>query len=160
MNLSLIAAVDEHMGIGKANQLLCYLPKDLARFKQITMGKPIIMGRKTFESIGRPLPGRRNMVISSRLEKIDGIEVFPTIEKALDECKDEADVFVIGGGLLYETVMDRADRLYLSHIHATFEADTFFPELNKREWVASSTETFAADQHNQYRFSLVIYDRK
>lgn len=159
MKLSLIAAVDKNFGIGKGNQLLCHIPNDLKRFKEITMGKPIVMGRKTFQSIGKPLPGRRNIVISKTVSAIDGVEVYPTIEDALSKCKHDEEIMVIGGATLYQQLIHKADILYLTHINGAFDADTFFPSFNSKQWQAISSQSFAADEKNPYSFVIKIYQK-
>ncbi len=160
MKLSMIAAVDQNMGIGKNNQLLCYLPNDLKRFKQITMGLPIIMGRKTFQSIGKPLPGRRNIVLSKRHSEITGVEVYQDIAEALSKCQKEAEVMVIGGETLYRLLINKADRLYLTHIHATFDADVFFPTVLAEQWKVIGCEHVPKDEKNAYSFELKIYQKQ
>lgn len=160
MKLSMIAAVDKNMGIGKNNKLLCHLPNDLKRFKQITMGKPIIMGRKTFQSIGKPLPGRRNIVISKTLSAINGVEVYQSIDDVLVKCQKEPEVMIIGGATLYNQLIDKADTLYLTHIYATFGADTFFPSPNTDQWQIVGSEYVAKDENNPYAFELKIYQKR
>lgn len=160
MKLSLIAAVDQNMGIGKNNQLLCHLPNDLKRFKKITMGKPIVMGRRTFQSIGKPLPGRRNIVISTTQPAIEGTEVYQDIDEALASCDKDDEIMIIGGATLYQQLIDKADTLYLTHIHETFDADTFFPEFNAEQWQVISSESVSKDEKNPYSFELKTYQKK
>lgn len=132
--ISLIAALDRQGGIGLDGKIPWHLPEDLARFKQITMGRPIIMGRKTYESIGRPLPGRRNIVITSQRDyEAPGCDIVHSLDQAL-RLAGEGEVFVIGGATLYQEALPRAHRLYLTHVDGTFSADTFFPEFDAGEW--------------------------
>lgn len=129
--ISLIAAIGKNRELGKNNQLLWDIPEDMKFFRETTAGHPVIMGRKTFESIGRPLPKRVNIVITRNLDyQKEGILVFPSIEEALEEAKkhDENEVFVIGGAEIYKQSLPFADKLYLTHVDANFDADTFFPE--------------------------------
>lgn len=132
---TIVVAVDEAWGIGKNNQLLCHLPDDLKHFKRLTMGKPILMGRKTFESIGRPLPGRRNVVLTHRDLKIEGVECVKSLEEAKTLLQASDEVMVIGGKAVYEQALPWVSTVYLTRIHHLFDADTFFPELPATVWV-------------------------
>src|SRR3990167_4875952 len=135
MKISLVVAKSKNNVIGKNNQLPWHLPADLKHFKNVTMGKPIIMGRKTFDSIGKPLPGRRNIIISHQPNLfIDGCEVFHSIDDALNAVKTEPEVMVIGGANLYAQILDRANCIYLTVIDAEFDGDTFFSELDQDKW--------------------------
>lgn len=158
MVISLIAAVDEAWGIGKQNQLLCHLPADLRHFKQITMGKPIIMGRLTFESIGKPLPGRKNIVLTRRKKVIPGVFCFTSLAEALHSLEAE-EIMIIGGGKLFEQSFGLAQRIYLTRIHNQFDADTFFPKINETEWTCIETEYVAADEKNNYDMTFQCYER-
>lgn len=131
--ISIVVAVAENQAIGLQNQLPWHIPEDLEWFKRVTMGKPIIMGRNTFESIGRPLPGRRNMVISSQIQPQLGIEIFPNLDAAIASCS-EPEICVIGGVRLFEQALNIADRLYYSAIKLKPPADRFFPELDWTQW--------------------------
>lgn len=140
-NLSIIVAIASNGGIGKNNELLWHLKADLKHFKAITTGHTILMGRKTFESIGRPLPNRRNIVISSQNAfAIDGVEVFHSLEEALEAVKSEEEVFIIGGGEIYRQTMPLASKLYLTVVEREYEADTFFPEIDYSQWKELSSE--------------------
>ena len=135
MIISLIAAMDRNRVIGRDNQLPWRLPEDLKRFKAITLGHPVLMGRKTFESIGRPLPGRRNFVISRQKEyRAEGVTVVYSLEVALTLCASEPEVFVIGGAEIYRLALPRADRLYLTIIEKEHEGDAHFPEWPRDEY--------------------------
>ena len=135
MLISLIVAMANHRVIGRSNAMPWHMPADLRHFKAVTLGKPVVMGRRTFESIGRPLPGRRNLVISRNPEwQAAGVEVAPTLDVALALLADYDEVMIIGGGQLYAEALPRADRLYLTHIDLDVEGDTFFPDYTGYEW--------------------------
>ena len=157
MIVSLIAALAEKRVIGLDGKMPWHLPADLAYFKRSTMGCPVIMGRKTYDSIGKPLPGRRNIVLSRDLKLVlPGCDVFANIHDALDSADNEnaAEVFIIGGQQLYEQALPMADKLYLTHIEARFEGDTFFPDYTEFKWRQVSLEKHPADARNlwAYRF--------
>ena len=158
-NVSLIVAMDEGRGIGKDQQLLCHLPADLAFFKAQTMGKPMIMGRKTFDSIGKALPGRRSIVLTSQKLTIPGVEIAHSPEQALAICKESAEIMVIGGSSLYELFLPIAHRMYVTLIHHNFLADTFFPKFAQNEWQITSIKEFAADAKNAYDLTFACYER-
>lgn len=160
MKISLIVAVDSKNGIGKNNQLPWHLPADLLHFKKITTGFSIIMGRKTFDSIGKPLPNRRNIVISRQQNlEINGVEVCDSIESALLLCKNEEEVFIIGGAQIFEQSLTIANTLYLTVIDHDFNADTFFPELDKNLWKESSNETHEPDEKNIYSYDFKKFEK-
>jgi len=159
--LSLIVAMDENRLIGNDNQLPWYLPADLAFFKRTTMGKPIIMGRKTFESIGKALPGRRNIVITrDPTFDADACEVVNSIDAALSCCSDEEEVMLIGGASLYQQTIAQATRMYITRIHHCFEGDTWFPEFDCNDWKIENQEDCDADQSNPFAFSFVKFVRE
>jgi dihydrofolate reductase len=144
--LSLIVAMDDNRLIGSNNDLPWQMPADLAYFKRTTMGKPIIMGRKTFASIGRPLPGRRNVVITRDSGfSAPGCEIANGIEAALSLCSDAEEVMLIGGASLYQQTIDQATRLYVTRIHHSFEGDTWFPEIDLGLWKQETREDHNAD---------------
>jgi len=162
MILSVIVAIGKNNEIGKGNELLCYLPADLKHFKEITNGHTIIMGRKTFESLPKgPLPNRRNIVISrSKDLKIEGAEVYSSLDYALIKTMNEEEVFIIGGAQIYEQIFSDADKLYLTKIHADFsDADVFFPKINYHEWREISREVHLADEKHPYSFTFLEYER-
>lgn len=159
-NISLIAAVDENNGIGLEQQLLCHLPADLQYFKKVTLGKPIIMGRATFESIGKPLPGRRNIVLSQTERTIDGVDVFRSLAQALQTLNHYEELIIIGGGQIFKQTLPSANKIYLTRIHHTFNADVFFPVLEENDWLKVSDELRKSDEKNQYDLSFQIYERK
>ena len=160
MKISLIVAAAMNNVIGRDGGLPWHLSEDLKRFKRLTTGKPIIMGRLTYESIGKPLPDRRNIVISSRegLE-IDGCEVVASPDAAIELTADDEEVMVIGGGGVYVQMLPMADRIYLTRVHASFDGDTYIPELSEDEWQVVDEENFPADESRQYGFSFVTLDR-
>lgn len=162
MTISLIAILGKNNEIGKDNQLLCHLPSDLKRFKAITSGHTVIMGRKTFESLlNGPLPNRRNVVISrNKALVVEGAEIYASLDHALLKSINETEVFIIGGAQIYAQALPVADKLYLTRIHASFpEADAFFPSVDWNKWNEVNRETFPADEKNPYPFAFVEYER-
>ena len=159
MAISLIVAAAENNAIGKDNALLWHLSADLKRFKALTTGHPVIMGRKTFESIGKPLPNRRNIVISHSRSVIEGCEVVASVDDALASVEAGEEAFVIGGGSIYRALWHVADRLYLTSVKTTLEGDTFIPEINPEEWKEVSREDFEADGKNEFGYSFIDYVR-
>ncbi|PLR98897.1 dihydrofolate reductase [Bacillus sp. T33-2] len=160
--ISFIVAMDKNLVIGKENQLPWHLPADLKFFKQVTMGHPIVMGRKTHESIGRPLPGRENIVITRDKDYVaEGCTVIHSVEEItrLDEKKDD-EIFVIGGAEIFKLTLPVADRMYITLIEAEFEGDTYFPEINKNEWKLVTKEKGPKDDKNPYDYYFCIYERK
>lgn len=164
--VAMIVAVAQNRVIGRNNQLPWRLPGDLPRFKAITMGKPVIMGRATFDSIGKPLPGRDNIVVSRDTQlKIDGATVVATPQAALEYAqhiaaqKNGDEVIVMGGGQIYSALLPQADRLYLTKVLADVEGDAFFPAFNADDWVESANEPVDASGENPYPFCYVTLDR-
>ena len=160
--LSIIVAIAENRAIGFENKLIYWLPNDLKRFKALTTGNTIIMGRRTFESLPKgALPNRRNIVLSRRgkAEDFPGAELFPTLNAALAAC--EGEVYIIGGASVYKEALPKADRLCLTYIYDTPEqADTFFPEINAEEWTETFREEHEADEKHAYRYAFVNLERK
>ena len=159
MSISLIVAAAENNAIGKDNALLWHLSADLKRFKALTTGHPVIMGRKTFESIGKPLPNRRNIVISRSVPAIEGCEVVASVDEALALVKAGEEAFIIGGGSIYKALWDKADRLYLTSVKTALEGDTFIPEVKPDEWEEVKREDFDADEKNEFGYSFIDYVR-
>lgn len=155
--ISLIAAIDENFGLGKDNQLLCHLPADLKHFKEITMGKPIIMGRKTFLSIGKPLPGRRNIVLTTQMEPVEGIEIAPTLKEAINLVHNVDEIMIIGGESVFRESMPIANQLYLTIIHHRFRADVYFPELDKSIWTCLEKQFQPRNEKNIYDMTFYHY---
>src|SRR6201996_4288282 len=148
MIVSIIVAIGENNAIGKGNQLLWHMPNDLKHFKDITSGRTIIMGRKTFDSVGKPLPKRRNIVVTRQDITIPGCEVVKSIDEGLALCAGEDEVFIGGGAEIYKLAMAKTDRIYLTIIHKVFDADTFFPEIDHTEWTETHHEDHPADEKN------------
>lgn len=160
MILSLIAAMDRNRVIGVRNGLPWHLPEDFKHFKAVTMGKPVVMGRKTFESIGHPLPGRRNIVISRSDYSAEGIEVVTSIDDALALVSNVAEVMVIGGASIYEQLLPMADRLYITHVDTEVEGDAWFPEIDPACWDVLEQQSFQADSKNRFDFTIRTYQRR
>ena len=161
MTISLIWAMADNRVIGIENRLPWKLPADMKWFRENTMGKPIIMGRLTFESFGaKPLPGRRNIIISRNpTYSAEGIEVFTSIEDALQATQDSEEVMIIGGMSLYKQSLPFADRLYMTLVHAEIEGDAWFPEFNLDEWHQTARNDFSADEKNLHAYSFVTLDK-
>jgi dihydrofolate reductase len=160
MKIAIIVATDNNRLIGKDNDLPWKLSADLKYFKQVTMGKPLIMGRKTHESIGRPLPGRKNIIITrDQTFNADGCVVVNSIEAALAECSDAEEVMVMGGASLYEQFLPRADKLYLTKVDAELAGDTWFPEWQLAQWTELEREDHQADEKNEFDYSFIVSER-
>ena len=162
MTLSIIVAVASDGAIGRANDLLWHLPADLKRFKELTTGHTILMGRKTFESLPRgPLPNRRNIIISRSLPAQPGAEVYPTIQQAMEACASDEEVFIIGGGEIYRQLLPNTERIYLTRVQASFpDAEVFFPELDPTEWIEETREVYPRDERNEYDTELLLLRRR
>ncbi len=161
MRISLIAALARNRVIGIGNRLPWHLPADLARFKALTMGKPILMGRRTHESIGRPLPGRLNIVLTRDPAcHAAGCELAHTLDEALRLAGDSPEVMVIGGAQLYAECLPHAQRLYLTLVELEPEGDAFFPAFDASEWAEHERTTCAPDDKNPYHYAFVTYDRR
>ena len=159
MKIVLVAAVARNGAIGKDNALLWRLPEDLKHFKRVTLGHPIVMGRKTFDSIGRPLPGRRNLVVTRNAAwRHEGVEAYGSLDAALAALPDDAQACVIGGGELYAQALPRADELVLTEIDADFDGDTFFPAWDRQAFVEIERSTQTSEQGWAYHF--VTYRRR
>jgi dihydrofolate reductase len=152
VQLSIITAIDTNRVIGIQNRLPWSLPADLIRFKRITWGKPIIMGRNTYESIGRPLPGRTNIILSRGKSEFAGCLAYTSLEEALAHHQDEKEIFIIGGANLYEQTISRVDRLYLTIINHQFEGDTYFPHWDHEDWEVLEQEECIPDGQNQFSY--------
>jgi dihydrofolate reductase len=157
--ISIIAAVADNNVIGGNNKLLWHLPADLKRFKQLTLGHPVIMGRKTFESIGKPLPGRENVVITRNPNfKAEGITIVRSLDEVLKKFSGQ-DVFIIGGAEIYAQSMSLADKIFLTRIYQLFEGDSFFPAIDERIWKVKREEMHEPDEKNPYRYAFIDYER-
>jgi dihydrofolate reductase len=160
MKLSLIVAVAKNNVIGSDNKLLWHMPADLKHFKSVTMGSPVIMGRKTFESIGKALPGRTNIVVTRNEDYIaDGCTVANSLQEAVDLCEKEGEVFIIGGAEVYRQAIHAADKVYLTRIDNEFDGDAFFPELNFSDWKLIKYVKHHSDEKNKYDYSFAEYER-
>ena len=158
--ISIIVAVAENGAIGSGNRLPWHLPDDLKRFKALSLGKPVVMGRRTFESIGRPLPGRPNIVISRQGGlAIDGVRVAHSLDEALAAAGSVPEVVVIGGAQIFRQVLPRTDTIHLTRVHARVDGDVFFPELDPAKWRETAVEHHAADERHRYAFSFVTLQR-
>ncbi len=152
--------MDQNRLIGKNNALPWRLPADMQWFRKQTMGKPILMGRKTFESIGKPLPGRENIVLTRQSDlSIEGCRVVSTLAEAKTAVPDAGEIMVIGGAEIYTLLLPDADRLYCTLIHDRFEGDAWFPEFDRTEWKQVFCEPHNADEKNRYAYSFIIYER-
>ena len=160
MTISIIVAIAQNNAIGKNNQLLWHMPNDLKHFKEITSGRTIIMGRKTFDSVGKPLPRRRNIVVTRQDIQIPGCEVVKSVEEGLALCTGEDEVFIGGGAEIYKQAMDITNRIYLTIIHQEFEADTFFPEIDYSQWAEISREDYQPDDKNPLPYSFITLARR
>lgn len=160
MIISLIAALATDRVIGMENAMPWHLPGDLAWFKRNTLNKPVIMGRKTFESIGRPLPGRLNIVISSKPGEHEGVTWVTSVDAALAAADGVEEVMVMGGGRVYEQFLPKANRLYLTHIDAEVEGDTHFPDYEPDDWESTFSEFHDADEQNSHGYCFEILDRR
>jgi len=160
MKLSLVVAMDENRVIGIDEGLPWHLSSDLKYFRDITMGKPIVMGRKTHESIGRPLPGRRNIVVTRNgVFEAPGCDVVTSLEAALKLVDDVPEVMMVGGASLYLDTLPLADHIYMTEVHAEVQGDTWFPEIDPEQWIELSRTAFSADENNEYDYSFVVYER-
>lgn len=168
MEKCIIVAIADNMAIGKDNSLLWHISEDLQYFKKTTLGCPVVMGRRTFESLGRPLPKRTNIVVTRSASGADSIRhVFPDViavhsmEEAFEVCGDAEKCFVIGGGEIYRQSMETVDRLYITEVHTEIgDADTFFPEISPEIWRETSRSDLRTDENTGLTFEFVIYDRK
>lgn len=167
MKVSLIVAMSENRVIGRQNQMPWHLPDELKYFKRVTMGKPVLMGRNTFESIGKPLPGRDNIIITRNADyEADGISVVTSVEDALDLADSLsgndpiAEAMVIGGAQIFAATLPIADRLYLTEVHAIIDGDVFFPEFPRERWRVVARDEHAADAKNPYAYSVLVLERR
>ena len=161
MSLSLIVAMSENRVIGRDGQLPWRLSADLRRFKRLTMGHHLVMGRKTWESIGRPLPGRTSLVISRQADyRADGATVVPSIDAAQAAAANDDQIFIIGGGEIYRHALPLVDRIHVTLVLAQVEGDTHFPEWSRDEWeIAEQSERHPADEKNEYDYKFLVYER-
>jgi len=156
----IIAAIAKNNALGKNNQLIWHLPADLKRFKSITLGQTVVMGRKTFESLGKPLPNRKNIVITrNRNFKKEGVTTVNSLEEALAMSKENENIYILGGAEIYLQALPLADLLDLTLVHEHFEADTFFPVIDQKEWEEIKREDYKKDDKNAFDYSFVSYKK-
>lgn len=160
MEISIIVATSKNNVIGRDGGIPWHLSADLKRFKALTTGHPIVMGRRTFESICRPLPGRRNIVISNSVNAIEGCDVIKSVDDLLNDKSLDGMIFIIGGGEIYKQFLPYAKKVYLTEVETEIaDGDTFFPELNPMEWIEVGRESHEADEKNDFNYSFVDYER-
>ena len=160
MEISIIVATSKNNVIGRDGGIPWHLSADLKRFKALTTGHPIVMGRRTFESIGRPLPGRRNIVISNSVNAIEGCDVIKSVDDLLNDKSLDGMIFIIGGGEIYKQFLPYAKKVYLTEVETEItDGDTFFPELNPMEWIEVGRESHEDDEKNDFNYSFVDYER-
>ena len=163
MILSLIAAIGKNNELGKKNALLWNLPIDMKHFRDTTRGHTVIMGQKTYASLGKPLPNRRNIVVTRNKDfQAEEVDISHSLEETLESCKNtDEEIFVIGGGEIYKQTIGKADRLYLTHVEATFpDADAFFPKFDTNDWNVVSEESHPKDDKHAFSFTFKTYVRK
>jgi dihydrofolate reductase len=160
MTIYIVVAIAANNAIGKNNQLLWHLPNDLKHFKEITTGHTVIMGRKTYDSVGKPLPKRRNIVVTRQAIGIPGCEVASSLQEAMELGKTGGDLYVIGGAEIYKQALPITDYIYLTIVHQDFEADTFFPEINPEEWLEIGREYHQPDERNSLPYSFITLKRR
>jgi len=160
--ITLIAAIDEQNGIGKNNQLLCHISADLKRFKEITSGHTIIMGKHTYLSLPkRPLPNRKHIVLSNSLQIVHlDVEVVSSANEAIKKMSNDKENFIIGGGMIYNEFIVYAQRLLITKIHATFKADTFFPDISEENWELTEQSGLFYDENSNISYEFLTYERK
>lgn len=159
MTISIVVAIAENHAIGKDNKLLWHLPNDLKHFKEITSGHTVIMGRKTYDSVGRPLPNRRNIIITRQPIEIEGCEVVNSVEAALALCAGTPEVFIVGGAEIYKQVMHLTDKIFLTIVHANIEGDTYFPEIEPAIWKETQRQDHEANEKNALPYSFITLER-
>ncbi len=163
MIISIIVALADRNVIGAENRLLWHLPDDLKNFKRLTMGKYILMGRKTWESIGRPLPGRTNVVITRNKDlEFRDIYTFNSVQEALNfaENKKQPEIFIIGGEQIYQLTLPLADKLYVTKVYGSFEGDAFFPEIDMKDWIIEKSIYHEKDEIHTFPFEMIVFSKK
>ena len=159
--ITIIAAIAKNNALGKDNQLIWHIPADLKRFKKVTSNHHVIMGRKTFESLGKPLPNRTNIIITRNLNyKAEGCVVVNSLNEAIEVAKEDKNPFILGGAEIYKQAIEIADKLDLTFVHHEFDADVFFPKIDTTIWKETSREYFKADDKNKFNYSFVSYLKK
>ena len=159
--ITIIAAIAENNALGKDNQLIWHLPTDLKRFKQVTLNHHIIMGRKTFESLGKPLPNRTTIIITrNKNYTVEGCIIVNSLQEALNAAKKDENPYILGGAEIYRQAIKIADKLDLTFVHHKFEADAFFPIIDSNIWKEETRENFEKDVNNKYNYSFATYLKK
>ena len=161
--LSIVVAISENNVIGKDNKLLWHIPEDMKRFKMLTTGHTIIMGRKTFESLGKVLPDRKHIILTrdpSYVVDNENVQIVNDINKLDEYIEDDKENFVIGGAIIYSQLIGKVDKIYMTKIHKTFEGDAYFPKLNETEWMEIQREKGIQDSENPYDYEYITYIRK
>jgi dihydrofolate reductase len=159
--ITIIAAIATNNALGKDNQLIWHLPADLKRFKKVTTGHHIIMGRKTFESLGKPLPNRTTIIITRNKQyQQEGCIVVNSLQEAINAANEDKNPYILGGAEIYKQALKIADKLDLTFVHHSFDADAFFPEIDFNKWKEIAREDFKADENNSYNYSFVSYIKK
>lgn len=160
MTISIIAAVAKNNVIGKNGQLPWHLPADMKHFKDLTMGHHVIMGDITFESLGKPLEGRTNVIVTRLNDyKAENCIVVHSLDEAIESAKNDEEIFFCGGAQIYKHALEIADRIYLTRIHENFDGDTFFPEINMNVWRETEREDFESDEKNKYDYSFCVFEK-
>lgn len=161
MKISIITAMDTNRVIGNKNALPWHLPRELQYVKEVTMGHAIIMGRKNYESIGKALPGRRNIIVTRNTAyQAENCEVYHSVEEVLETCKQEEEIFIFGGEEIYKLFLPYVEKMYITKINHAFEGDTFFPLIEEEEWEEKSKEDGITDEKNPYEYAFYTYERK
>jgi dihydrofolate reductase len=160
MNINIVVAIAANNAIGKNNKLLWHLPKDLKHFKDLTTGHTVVMGRKTFDSVGKPLPNRRNIVVTRQDIQIESCEVVNSLEAALALVAGEEEIDIIGGAEIYKQAMPLSNYMYLTIVHQDFEGDTYFPPINYNDWQEMSREDYQPDEKHLFPFSFITLKRR
>jgi dihydrofolate reductase len=162
MQIILVAAHAQNRVIGKDNELVWRLPKDFKHFKDLTMGHPMIMGRKTFESLGKPLPGRTSIIVTrDRQYQQEGCIVVHSLQEGIDEAKKlDEEIYVIGGSQIYEQALPLANKMYLTEVKATPDGDAFFPEFSQEEWQETARKSFPKDDKHDYAFDFITWEKR
>ena len=161
MQLSIIVAMDRNRAIGRGGALPWHISSDLKNFKKITMGKPILMGRKTHDSIGKPLPGRENIILTNNKKySAEGCTVKNTLDEVYSYCEAQLELVVMGGAILYSQTLGKADKLYITEVNASVNGDTFFPEYKSGQWREISRKSFEADENNEFDYSFTVLEKK
>lgn len=159
-SIAIIAAVSENSVIGRHGQLPWHIGADLKRFRALTWGNVLIMGRRTYTSIGRPLPGRRSIVLTTRSDFMpEGVEIAKSLDAAIAMTEREATLFLIGGAAVYDSGLPRANKMYLTRVHAEVEGDVFFPAYNPADWICAERQRYEAESEAGYAFSFETYER-